>query len=69
MTSQSLERLANSWRMVTIAWEDARAVWQDDVGADFERRCWEPLEHAMSKLFQAADALESALGEAEQIGD
>jgi len=63
LTSAAVD-LSNALKTATLAWEDARAVWNDPVARDFETSQWEPLQNHVRTVIQAMDRLAPILARA-----
>jgi len=66
MVDQNLTALKESFLSAEACWTDVRQEWLDAVAADFERSYWAAVEEAAYSLFAAAEALDSALADAER---
>ena len=63
LTSAAVD-LSNALKTATLAWEDARAVWNDSVAQDFQTSQWEPLDGQVRAVLQALDRLAPVLARA-----
>jgi hypothetical protein len=63
ITSAAID-LSNALKTITLAWEDARAQWNDTVSHDFEAQQWEPLVVHTRAVIQAMDRLAPVLARA-----
>lgn len=56
--------LRNAYKTVSLAWDDAREVWQDKVRHDFENNQWAALENHVHAVLSAMDRLTPVLAKA-----
>jgi hypothetical protein len=60
LVSASAE-LGQGLKVAREAWEETRAVWQDAVADDFEKREWTPLADQVAAVAEAIDRLTPVL--------
>jgi hypothetical protein len=63
LTSAAVD-LNNALKTVTLAWDEARAVWNDPVSRDFEANQWVPLDSNTRAVIGAMDRLAPILARA-----
>jgi hypothetical protein len=60
LVSASAE-LGQGLKVAREVWEETRAVWQDAVAEDFEKREWTPLADQVAAVAEAIDRLAPVL--------
>jgi hypothetical protein len=63
LTSAAID-MNNALKTATVAWEEARASWNDPVSRDFEANTWEPLQNQVRAVISAMDRLAPILARA-----
>jgi hypothetical protein len=59
-------KLNDALKELRARWEEARALWQDEVAQDFEDHYWRPLEVQVQATLRGLDQLTQELARARQ---